>query len=138
MEQVLKHLGIFEKLRRTGTSRSQYRGTCPIHPGNGERHRSFSVNLDKQAFRCFYPACAAHGNALDLWAAVRGLSLREAGIDMVSHVSPGPGQPHGNREEEPVKEPVGKPPKHSANTRDDESRPKETEENSGGITPAPP
>jgi transposase len=113
MEQVLKHLGIFERLRRTGTSRSQYRGTCPIHPGNGERHRSFSVNLDKQAFRCFYPACAAHGNALDLWAAVRGLSLREAGIDMVTTFHLDPARPR-NREEEPVKEPVPKPRKRSA------------------------
>ena len=113
MEQVLKHLGIFDRLRRTGTSRSQYRGTCPIHPGNGQRHRSFSVNLDKQAFRCFYPACEAHGNALDLWAAVRGLSLREAGLDMVTtfHLHPA-GLP--NREEEPVKEPVRKPRKRSA------------------------
>lgn len=113
MEQVLKHLGIFDRLRRTGTSRSQYRGTCPIHPGNGERHRSFSVNLDKQAFRCFYPACAAHGNALDLWAAVRGLSLREAGIDMVRTFHLHPASPR-NREEEPVKEPVRKRGKRSA------------------------
>jgi transposase len=116
MEQVLKHLGIFETLRRTGSSRSQYRGTCPIHPNNGQRHRSFSVNLDKQAFRCFYPACEAHGNVLDLWAAVRGLPLREAGIDMVNTFHLDPASPH-NREEEPVKKPAGKPRTRS-NTRD--------------------
>jgi hypothetical protein len=116
MEQVLKHLGIFDRLRRTGTSRSQYRGVCPIHPSDGQQHRSFSVNLDKQAFRCFYPACGAHGNVLDLWAAVRGLTLREAGVDMLTtfHLD---AASTANREEEPVKEPAGKPRKRS-NTRD--------------------
>ena len=108
MEQVLKHLGIFERLRRTGTSRSQYRGTCPIHARDGERHRSFSVNLDKQAFRCFYPDCGAHGNVLDFWSAVRGLSLREAGLDLMAtfHLE---ASLSGNREEEPVKKPPAKP-----------------------------
>jgi hypothetical protein len=117
MEQVLKHLGIFNQLRRNGTSRSQYRGTCPIHPSDDQRHRSFSVNLDKQAFRCFYPACAAHGNVLDLWAAVRGLSLREAGLDMLATFHLDATIP-GNREEEPVKEPVPKTQKRPAQRKE--------------------
>jgi len=92
MEQALKHLGLFGQLRRTAGSRSQYRGTCPIHVSDGKRRRSFSVNLDKQAFRCFSPECAAQGNVLDLWAAVRGLSLRQAGLDLMDtfHLSPTP------------------------------------------------
>jgi DNA primase len=40
--------------------------------------RSFSVNLQKGVFRCFCPECGAHGNVLDLWAAVHGLPLAEA------------------------------------------------------------
>jgi hypothetical protein len=82
-EQVLKHLGLFDQLHRSGGSRSQYRGTCPIHVGDGKPRRTFSVNLDKQAFRCFSPECAAHGNVLDLWAAVRQLTLREAALDLM-------------------------------------------------------
>jgi hypothetical protein len=113
MEQVLKHLGIFDRLRRTGTSRSQFRGTCPIHPSDGQRHRSFSVNLEKQAFRCFYPACAAHGNVLDLWSAVRGLPLRDAAIDLLATFHLDAASPP-NREEEPVKEPAAKIPKRPA------------------------
>jgi hypothetical protein len=113
MEQVLKHLGIFDRLRRTGTSRSQYRGVCPIHPSDGQQHRSFSVNLDKQAFRCFYPACGAHGNVLDLWAAVRGLTLREAGVDLLTtfHLD---AASTANREEEPVEQPAATRPQRTA------------------------
>ena len=92
MEQVLKHLGLFHQLRRTAGSRSQYRGPCPIHVSDGKRRRSFSVNLDKQAFRCFHPECGAQGNVLDLWGAVRGLSLRQAGLDLIDtfHLAPTP------------------------------------------------
>ena len=92
IEQVLEHLGLFAQLRPAAGSRSQYRGTCPIHISDGKRRRSFSVNLDKQAFRCFYPECAAEGNVLDLWAAVRRLSLRDAGLDLMDtfHLSPTP------------------------------------------------
>ena len=57
---------------------------------SGKRRRSFSVNLEKQAFRCFHPECNAEGNVLDLWQAVRGLSLRQAGLDLMDtfHLSP--------------------------------------------------
>ena len=42
--------------------------------------RPFSVHLDRQVYHCF--ACHSHGNALDLWAAVRGLSLHDAASDL--------------------------------------------------------
>ena len=45
-------------------------------------HFTFSVHLGKNAFRCLNAACAAQGNALDLWAAARHLRLREAAIDL--------------------------------------------------------
>jgi hypothetical protein len=117
IEQVLKHLGVFHRLRCTPGSRSQYRGPCPIHAADGKRHRSFSVNLGKQAFRCFHPECGAQGNVLDLWAALRGLPLRQAGLDLMDtfDLSPTPKPEH--REEEPVKESVPKPRKR-ATTRE--------------------
>jgi transposase len=75
MEQVLAHLGCLSQLRGAGAQR---RGPCPIHAPKDLRNRSFSVHLDKKVFQCFHPPCAAHGNVLDLWAAVHRLPLYEA------------------------------------------------------------
>lgn len=55
---------------------SQLRGPCPIHKSSSEKSRSFSVNVEKQAFQCF--GCGKKGNQLDLFAAVTGLPLLEA------------------------------------------------------------
>ncbi len=79
MEQVLPHLGWLADLKARG---SQRRGPCPIHASRGERHRSFSVNLDKNLFQCFYPDCGAKGNVLDFWAALHRLPLREAALHL--------------------------------------------------------
>jgi len=79
MEQVLSKLGVLHRLRGHGPQR---RGPCPIHGGEGNGGRPFSVHLGKNAFRCLNAACAAQGNALDLWAAARHLRLREAAIDL--------------------------------------------------------
>jgi DNA primase len=42
------------------------------------------VNLEKKVFHCFHPPCGAHGNVLDLWAAVRRLPLYEAARDLAA------------------------------------------------------
>jgi transposase len=143
MEQVLKHFGLLDRLRRSGANPAQFRGPCPLHTPNGQRRPTFSVNLHLQAFQCFHADCQAHGNVLDLWAALRGLSLRDAGKEIVATFHLPPATPP-NREEEPVKEPVRKsdkatrtkppqlPPKQRPKT------PKRNRKNSGGITPAPP
>ena len=97
MEQVLGHLGHLDRLRGGGAQR---RGPCPVHGSSHAGSRSFSVNLQKNVFRCFCPQCGAKGNVLDLWAAVHRLPLGEAarhlgqtfGLDL----------PYGIREEEPV------------------------------------
>jgi hypothetical protein len=97
MEQVLRHLGHLDCLRGSGAGR---RGPCPVHGPSHAGSRSFSVNLERNVFRCFCPDCGAKGNVLDLWAAVHGLPLAEAakhlaqtfGLDLES----------GIREEEPV------------------------------------
>jgi transposase len=83
MEQVLSHLGWLTKLRGAGAQR---RGPCPIHARGDERNRSFSVHLGRQIFRCFHPPCGAHGNVLDLWAAVQGLPLYEAARHLAATV----------------------------------------------------
>jgi DNA primase len=78
IEQVLRHLGVFEQMR----GGAQRRGPCPVHGSKHERTRSFSVNLQKNVFQCFHPPCAAKGNVLDLWAAVHRLPLREAALNL--------------------------------------------------------
>ena len=36
------------------------------------------MNLQRNLFQCFSPTCQAHGNVLDLWAAIHNLDLYEA------------------------------------------------------------
>lgn len=79
MSQVLAQLGWLSKLKGAGAQR---RGPCPVHAREPGPARSFSVHLGKGVFQCFHPPCAVHGNVLDLWAAVRGLSLYEAARDL--------------------------------------------------------
>jgi transposase len=75
MAAALRALDWLERLRGGGPQR---RGPCPIHDRDQQRHRSFSVHLDKGVFQCFHAGCGAHGNVLDLWSAVHGLPLYEA------------------------------------------------------------
>jgi hypothetical protein len=79
LSQVLDHLGLCARLRGSGPQR---RGPCPIHRGDG-RGRTFSVNLDENVFQCFDARCAKKGDVIDLWAGVKGLSLRAAALDLV-------------------------------------------------------
>ena len=58
----------------------QLRGLCPIPSCRSTSGRSFSVHLTRQVYHCF--ACQSRGNGLDLWAAVRGLSLHHAAVDL--------------------------------------------------------
>jgi transposase len=79
LTQVLDQLGLMTRLRGSGPQR---RGPCPLHRGDG-RGRSFSVNLDANVFQCFDKQCGHKGDVIDLWAALHGLSLREAALDLV-------------------------------------------------------
>jgi DNA primase len=79
LARVLDQLGLAARLRGSGPQR---RCACPLHRGDA-RGRTFSVNLDENVFHCFDTPCGQHGDVIDLWAAVRGLSLREAALDLV-------------------------------------------------------
>ena len=94
MEQVLHRLGLLAHLRGRGQQR---RGPCPVHGQSTDAERTFSVHLGKNAFRCFHADCAAKGNVLDFWAAVRRLPLYEAALNLAETF-----QLPRNREEEPV------------------------------------
>jgi transposase len=94
LEQVLVHLGLFDKLRGRGLQR---RGPCPIHGQPDNTQPTFSAHLGKNIFQCFQADCGAQGNVLDLWAAMHHLPLYEAALHLAEtfHLP-------RNREEEPV------------------------------------
>ena len=79
LARVLDQLGLSGRLRGSGPQR---RGACPLHRGDG-RGRTFGVNLDENVFHCFDARCGKKGDVIDLWAAVHGLSLRAAALDLV-------------------------------------------------------
>jgi transposase len=85
--RVLDQLGL--RLRGAGPQR---RGPCPIHRGDG-RGRTFSVHLGDNVFQCFDARCGAKGDVIDLWAQVKGMSLRDAALDLVDTfgLEPAPG-----------------------------------------------
>jgi len=60
----------------------QLHDACPLHRGD-TRGRTFSVNLDVNVFQCFDKKCAQKSDVIDLWASVKGLSPREASLDLV-------------------------------------------------------
>ncbi len=95
LEQVLAHLGLLGQLHGSGPQR---RGPCPVHSHPGDRDRTFSVHLGKNAFRCFQADCGLQGNVLDLWAAIHRLPLYDAALNLAETF----GLPR-SREEEPVK-----------------------------------
>ncbi|MBI3461738.1 MAG: hypothetical protein HY000_01565 [Planctomycetes bacterium] len=86
MEQVLRHLDAWDRLHGQGPQR---RGPCPVHARGNKQNRSFSVNLEKNLFRCLDPQCGAQGNVLDLWAAFHRLPLYRAALHLAEtfHVS---------------------------------------------------
>jgi transposase IS116/IS110/IS902 family protein/CHC2-type zinc finger protein len=79
LARVLDQLGLTPRLRGSGPQR---RCTCPLHRGDA-RGRTFSVNLDDNVFHCFDKHCGQKGDVIDLWAAVHGLSLRAAALDLL-------------------------------------------------------
>jgi transposase len=79
MGKLLDHLGLSARLRGEGKQR---RCACPIHRGDG-RGRTFSVNLTENVFCCFDSRCGKQGDVIDLWAALKQMSLREAALDLV-------------------------------------------------------
>jgi DNA primase len=59
---------------------AQVRGPCPLHGSTSPRSRSFSAHLGRGIWRCF--CCGAAGNALELWARIRGEELYPATVEL--------------------------------------------------------
>jgi hypothetical protein len=79
LARVLDQLGLAARLRGSGPQR---RCACPLHRGDA-RGRTFSVNLDAGVWQCFAQECGRKGDVIDLWAAVQGLALRAAALELV-------------------------------------------------------
>lgn len=76
MEEVLRRLAF----QPTSVRGDEQRGPCPVHRSSVPGSRSFSVNLRVGRYQCF--RCGSHGNALELWAAVHGLGVHQAAIEL--------------------------------------------------------
>src|SRR5258707_1029381 len=75
MQMVLDRYGIND-LGRYG---DELRGPCPIHKGKA-RTKHLTVNLRKNAFKCFFVGCDAAGNVLDFVAEMENCSVRDAAL----------------------------------------------------------
>jgi putative transposase len=94
---VLQLLGF----QANSTRGTQQRGPCPLHGSTNGTSRCFSANLDEQIFHCF--KCGCSGNALDLWAKAKQLSIYDAAIELCQRLNiPLPLLESRNKEEEPV------------------------------------
>jgi len=67
-------------LTACGRQGDQLRGPCPVHGSSSPRSRSFTVNVRLGRYYCH--RCGSGGNALELWAAVRGVSVYAAAIEL--------------------------------------------------------
>jgi putative transposase len=98
--QVLALLGFTPRSHYAG----QQRGPCPLHGSTQGTARCFSVNTQAHIFHCF--KCGRSGNALDLWAQAKRLSIYDAATDLCQRLNiPLPilaPPPTANREEAPV------------------------------------
>ena len=81
MSQVLEWVGF----RPGHQSGDQWRGPCPIHGSESARSRCFSVNIATRRYQCH--RCGSFGNHLELWAAVHGMTVYEAAIDLCRRAS---------------------------------------------------
>ena len=70
MQSVLELIG----WKPAGHRGDRVRGRCPIH--RGEREDTFHVDFGRNIFHCF--ACHGHGDVIDLTAALRNCSIRQA------------------------------------------------------------
>jgi hypothetical protein len=94
MQMVLDHYGLKEWQR----SGNELRGKCPIHQGTVPRQ--FTVNVDKNVFKCFSDTCRRSGNVLDFVAAMENCSVRDAALKLQDWFKIGESQSPSNSEQQ--------------------------------------
>ena len=73
---------------------AQLRGPCPlpacqasaVSEPSASRARSFSVNTERNIFRCF--RCGSSGNVLDFWQHYRGITIHAAAQELTAALAP--------------------------------------------------
>ena len=96
IRDVLERYGLLGRLTQKG---SRLVGLCPIHhkggPTPGKSHpQQFSVDLAKNAWKCFAGSCGKSGNQIDLVAALEQIEFRAAALLMQSWVPDVQAAPH--------------------------------------------
>ena len=76
MAKVLELLGFAAEVAAT----DQFRGPCPVRGSQSPHSRSFSANLAHGVCRCF--KCGFVGNQIQLWAALKKMTVYEAAVDL--------------------------------------------------------
>ncbi|MCI0704120.1 MAG: integrase core domain-containing protein [Planctomycetia bacterium] len=79
---VKSRIGIGAVLKLLGieATKSQHRGSCPLHGSTRGTARCFSANGQKNVFHCF--KCGQSGNALELWAKATQQTPYDAALDL--------------------------------------------------------
>ena len=91
----------------------QHRGPCPlcstpqVDTSSPNTRREFSVNTQRNLYRCF--RCGSGGNALDLWAIHRNLSIHAAATEILTRLNQNK-QPQQAKNRPPIKQPPPQPP----------------------------
>lgn len=120
MEQMLKHYGLLEKMKRSGDSLS---GCCPIHQGTNPTQ--FRVSISKNCWNCF-SECKHGGNVLDFVSRMENITAHGAALKLIQwfnlDVEPPPeeSEPEPERPRQPAKgaprsqaRPVTSPPEEN-------------------------
>jgi len=87
IEEILSWMN-WDATSRVG---DQLRGPCPFctarqtNTSSTDPRRTFSVNTQRNIYRCF--RCVSGGNALDLWASYRKLSIYAAAEEIQTRLS---------------------------------------------------
>ena len=81
-EAVKSRIGIGAVLKLLGTeaTKSQPRGSCPLHGSTRGTSRCFSANQEKNVFHCF--KCGQSGNVLELWSKATQQTPYDAALDL--------------------------------------------------------
>ena len=78
LSSVLEVLEMFGWQQTAQVGAERY-GPCPVHKSTHARSDCFATN----GLKWFCHKCKAHGDALDLYAALRGLPLFEATVELL-------------------------------------------------------
>lgn len=97
IEAVIHWLGLDRTLKKHG---DQWRGPCVLHGKTGER--SMVITVSKGLFNNFCPQCKRGGDVIALVAHIKGISVRDAALEISKHF--------GLHQEPKAAEPAQKPP----------------------------